>query len=101
MLNRELLKIAFLSTSPPRECGLATFTQDLIDAIDEIGTVSTAVIAVNNGIKREYGDKVIFEINQNVQKEYKELADKINHSDILIIFTGHALAAFIQASSSI
>ena len=54
MIGKKILNIAFLSTIPPRECGLATFTQDLIDAIDESGAVNTYVIAVNNKTRRKY-----------------------------------------------
>lgn len=89
MIKKKLLNVAFLSTSPPRECGLATFTQDLIDAIDVSGVVSTSVIAVNNSKHREYGDKVIYEINQNNQKDYIELAEKLNHSNIDILVIEH------------
>jgi glycosyltransferase involved in cell wall biosynthesis len=89
MSNEKLLNIAFLSTSPPRECGLATFTQDLIDAIDASGIVDTNFIAVNNSIHREYSDKVIYEINQNNQKDYMELAQKLNHSNIDLLVIEH------------
>jgi len=87
MANNKLLNVAFLSTSPPRECGLATFTQDLIEAIDANGVVNTNVIAVNNSKHREYGEKVIYEIDQDNQKDYIELAEKLNHSnmDVLVI----------------
>jgi polysaccharide biosynthesis protein PslF len=87
MINNKTINIAFLSTSPPRECGLATFTQDLVDAIDANGVVDTNIIAVNNSKPRVYGNKVIFEINQNNQKDYLELAQKLNHSnmDLLVI----------------
>jgi glycosyltransferase involved in cell wall biosynthesis len=97
MINNKLLNIAFLSTSPPRECGLATFTQDLIDAIDAIdaaGTVNTKVIAVNNSKHRDYSNKVIYEINQNTQKDYTELAEKLNNSDIDLLVIEHEFGIY-------
>jgi len=89
MAKHKLLNVVFLSTSPPRECGLATFTQDLIEAIDVNHVVSTNVIAVNNSKHREYGDKVICEIDQNNQKDYIELAEKLNHSKIDLLVIEH------------
>lgn len=88
MLNNTL-NIAFLSTFPPRECGIATFTQDLIEAIDAEGTVNTSVIAINNFTKRDYSDKVLYQINQNNQKDYKELAQKLNRSNIDLLVIEH------------
>ncbi len=86
MLNNKLLNIAFLSTSPPRQCGLATFTQDLIDAKR---VVDTNVIAVNKSKHRDYSNKVIYEINQNNQNDYIELAHKLNHSNIDLLVIEH------------
>jgi len=94
MLNNKVLNIAFLSTCPPRECGLATFTQDLIDAIDVTGVVKTNFIAVNNDKHREYSSKVIYEINQNTQKDYTELAQKLNHSDIDLLVIEHEFGIY-------
>lgn len=89
MSNKKLLNIAFLSTIPPRECGIATFTQDIIDAIDLNGVVNTNVIAVNNSVQRDYSDKVIYEINQKDQNDYIELAHKLNNSNIDILVIEH------------
>ena len=61
-------KIAFLSTYPPRECGLATFTQDLVTAIDHTGLIDTGVISINNSIKYSYDNKVIAGIEQHEKK---------------------------------
>lgn len=89
MLKNKLLNIAFLSTIPPRACGIATFTQDLIDAIDATGVVDTNVIAINNSKPRVYGTKVIYEINQDVEQDYVELAHKLNHSNIDLLVIEH------------
>ncbi|MDF2675226.1 MAG: glycosyltransferase [Clostridiales bacterium] len=89
MIKNKLLNIAFLSTSPPRECGIAAFTQDLIDAIDVAGVVDTNIIAINNSKHRDYGNKVIYEINQNDQSDYKELAQKLNNSNIDLLVIEH------------
>lgn len=89
MLKNKLLNIAFLSTYTPRECGIATFTEDLINAIDATGVVDTNVIAINNSKHREYSNKVIYEINQNDQKDYIELAEKLNHSNIDLLVIEH------------
>lgn len=82
-------KIAFLSTYPPRECGLATFTQDLITEIDNIGTVETRVIAVSNSSQDLYDHKVESSIRQNERSDYIELALKLNNSDTDLLVIEH------------
>ncbi len=47
-LNR-VKDVAFLSTYPPRECGLATFTEDLVNEITKAGQVRAHVSAVAKG----------------------------------------------------
>jgi polysaccharide biosynthesis protein PslF len=82
-------KITILSTYPPRECGLATFTQDLITAIDETGAVETSVIAVSNSLQDVYDHKVEHSIRQFRRSDYIELAHKINDSDTDMLIIEH------------
>jgi len=89
MTKNKLFNIAFLSTYPPRECGIATFTQDLTDAIDSTGVVDTSIIAVNDSKRRDYSNKVIYEINQTNRKDYIKLAYKLSHSNIDLLVIEH------------
>jgi hypothetical protein len=79
--------IAFLSTFPPRECGIATFTEDLITTMDRHGIVNTHVIAISNSDNCSYDKKVMAEIKQNEQSDYIDMAKKLNesHIDLLVI----------------
>jgi len=79
------MNIGFLSTYPPRECGLATFTEDLINEIDKIGPVRSSVIAVSNG--EVYDDpRVGYKLSQHQRAEYFRTALWINnHLDLLVI----------------
>lgn len=83
------IKIAFLSTYPPRECGLATFTQDLVTALDDIGGFDTRVIAVTNEEDDQYDGKVIAKIRQHEQADYRKAAAELNRSDIDLLVIEH------------
>jgi len=62
-------QIAYLSSYPPRECGIATFTKDLIDTIEELYGFNPSVLAINQkGAIYNYEDRVKIEI----KREYKE-----------------------------
>jgi glycosyltransferase involved in cell wall biosynthesis len=80
--------IVFLSTSLPRECGIATFTQDLLDEFTKLqGFNKPRVIAMNNNGNYRYTDQVIREINQHQLSDYIDAAEEINQSntDLLVI----------------
>lgn len=74
--------IIFLSTFPPRECGIATFTQDLASAFDQLfsATIETKIIAMNADAfsRHTYGKKVIFEITETDSQSYIEAAQRLN-----------------------
>ena len=94
MKNYKRAKIAFLSTYPPRECGLATFTQDLITAIDSCGEIDTKVIAVTNEENDVYDSKVIAKIAQQEQADYIKAAKALNNSDIDLLVIEHEYGIF-------
>ena len=84
------MKIAYISTYPPRECGLATFNQNLIKAINANFTnqhlsETSVVIAMNNSDdvnEYKYPSEVKCVIRQNIQSDYNAAADFINESDV-------------------
>jgi glycosyltransferase involved in cell wall biosynthesis len=82
---KETLKIIYLSSFPPRECGIATFTADLTNAMDDLleSAIESRVAAVNiDDISRyHYPRKVIFQIDQYSQREYIQTAERINAMD--------------------
>ena len=74
--------IVYLSTYPPRECGIATFSRDLTRAFDEmyVPREESKVIALNaNGvIGYNYSKRVLFGIDQYKKGDYKLAAEKMN-----------------------
>jgi glycosyltransferase involved in cell wall biosynthesis len=93
------MKVGFIGTYPPRECGIATFTQSLLNAIQSGSDVSansdTLVIAMNDFKKGyEYPPEVVFTIDQEDQQDYIKAADFINYSDIDVCLLQHEYGIF-------
>ena len=89
MANHTQMNIAFLSTYPPRECGLATFTQDLVLQLIKIPAVSnTRIVAVSNDAI-PYESIVMAELDQYGRSSYRETADRINRSKIDLLVVEH------------
>ncbi|MGE5613112.1 MAG: glycosyltransferase family 4 protein [Bacillota bacterium] len=94
MATNRSRNIAFLSTYPPRECGLATFTQDLARELDNVGLIGKPkVIAVSNK-DYEYGKRVLMELRQHERKSYRETAEAINNSSIELVVLEHEYGIF-------
>jgi glycosyltransferase involved in cell wall biosynthesis len=74
--------IVFLATYPPRECGIATFMDDLINNFDQLFATSgkAKVVAMNPDLLQtyDYPKKVILQISENKPADYLAAAKKLN-----------------------
>nr|WP_199158356.1 glycosyltransferase [Pedobacter sp. ASV2] len=82
------MKIAYISTYPPRECGLATFNQNLVNALGlnpSYNSKKSFIVALNESDNLEehaYPSEVKFVIRQQNQDDYIEAANFINNSEV-------------------
>ncbi|RZL17114.1 MAG: glycosyltransferase, partial [Pedobacter sp.] len=80
------MKIAYISSYPPRECGIATFNHNLLRAIGfnkNAVSEESFVVAMNDADsidEYEYPKEVKYIIRQENQKDYIRAADYINTS---------------------
>ena len=94
-MNKQL-KVLFIGTYVPKECGIATFTYDLLNSVSgEYNDVHCEVIAVNDPSEiYDYPAEVVFQIEKDKIEDYYRAADYINQSDIDIICLQHEFGLF-------
>ncbi len=85
------LKIVFVSSWPPRQCGIGTFTQDLCNAILKYNNKSLAFVAAINDIGSEYDYESIVkcEIEQENLDSLDRAARYINESGAGVVSIQH------------
>ena len=92
-------QILILSSYPPRQCGIATYTKDLVDALSPVknGSFSVVVCALEKGkYERDYPAEVKFILDTSITEEYVELAKKINKDEtIKMVFIQHEFGLFM------
>jgi glycosyltransferase involved in cell wall biosynthesis len=88
-------KVVFISSFPPRKCGIATFTSDLINStsLAAKGEFEPLVVTMRSD-GHKYTDPVKFEIRQNVKSDYICAADYINFSHIDLVCVQHEFGLF-------
>jgi glycosyltransferase involved in cell wall biosynthesis len=77
--GKKMMNVLFLSTYPPRACGIATFTQDLVRALNKTGKIETGIVAISDG-DYDYPTEVRFSLNQQDANDYPAVAERINTS---------------------
>lgn len=96
------MRIACISTYPPRECGIATFNNNLICAINsnfggQNSDHERFVVALNESEDLDqysYPPEVKFIIRQNLQDDYLEAANYINQSGAEACIIEHEFGIF-------
>lgn len=88
--------IAFLGTYTPRECGIATFTKDLIDSIDLLDEFAPARVISVNEIETiyDYDSRVKQQIRQDFEEDYIQAANYINTSKINAVNLQHEFGIY-------
>ncbi len=88
-----LAEILVITSYPPRECGIATYSQDLIKALNKqfSKSLSIKVCALESGeTSYTYPNEVKYVLKTSIAADYEILASKIN-SDYLVktVFIQH------------
>jgi glycosyltransferase involved in cell wall biosynthesis len=94
-LRNRIQTVAMLGSYTPRQCGIATFTKDLREAIaGEIGD-GAGVIAMDDEIDSyDYPNEVRYQINQHRVGDYITAADILNNEQIDAAIIQHEYGIF-------
>ena len=89
-------RIALLGNHLPRQCGIATFTTDLSDAIAAVEpSLDCFVLAMNDGLRRHaYPARVRFELTDSDLGAYTRAADFLNVNAVDVVSLQHEYGIF-------
>jgi len=101
------INISFISSYLPRQCGIATFTNDLANSITKLlgkdlsEDDSVQVTALNNNTEGyKYSPEVTFEIKDQQLNDYKEAAYFLNLSSSEVVNLQHEFGLYGGESGS-
>jgi glycosyltransferase involved in cell wall biosynthesis len=92
-----LPEILFVTSYPPRECGIATYSQDLIAALNnkfkKSFDIKIAALQLT-GDNYDYPDVVKYTLDTDNSNSYEELAKTINSRKIELVVIQHEFGLF-------
>lgn len=89
-------RVALIGNSPPRLCGIATFTRDVAQALNAaFPDIALDLYAMNDpGSAHKYGPEVTCSIDQDDLRDYLQAARRINESGADIVLVQHEYGIF-------
>jgi len=86
----------FVSTYVPTRCGLAMYTKDLADAVDEArDDAVSSVLAVSNGREQlDYSNRVMHTLDADEPEACGEAAEFCNESDCSVVCLQHDYSVY-------
>ncbi|MFC5283491.1 glycosyltransferase [Pedobacter alpinus] len=104
MTTNTLPEILVLTTFPPRECGIATYSQDLVKALNNKFEKSfrLQICALESDHeKHSYSDEVKYTLNTDKAEAYGKLAKEIQQNDaVKIVLIQHEFGLFEKTESN-
>jgi glycosyltransferase involved in cell wall biosynthesis len=95
-------RIAIIGNYLPRQCGIATFTTDLCDAVStEFGTERLFALPVNDpDSEYSYPERVRFELTEEELPSYDRAAEFLNFTNVDLVCVQHEYGIFGGAAGS-
>ena len=94
-------RVAFVGSYPPRECGIGTFTYDVVNSYDAIDPSRLSVVAAVNDYGQmydydlhDYQGRVRYQIEADDLDSYIEVANQINQSRVQVVNIQHEYGLF-------
>ncbi len=89
-------EVAYVSTFPPKKCGIATFTSDLVNSISLLKNLKAQkIISIEDGRLLKPSDESSgYKIGRDSIEDYVLMADFINHSPINVVNIQHEFGIF-------
>jgi glycosyltransferase involved in cell wall biosynthesis len=87
----------FMSSFPPRECGIATFTKDVVDSLDRAYGTSSQVVCIDEpgGEARSYTAGIIAaRLQQDDRESYRSVARAVNAHSAELLNVQHEYGLF-------
>lgn len=86
----------FMGSFPPRECGIATFTKDVVDSYDRAFHTKSEIIAIDEpgGEIRTYGPEIVARLMEEDRESYRYVASVINAHPAKLLNIQHEYGLF-------
>src|ERR1700690_3442295 len=95
-LRAEAHTVAYVSTYPPRACGIATFTRDLSDAIRQSQqNLGAAIMAISEADRlAAYPAQVRWTIDQHDPHSWQRAAEQLNTASVDLVCIQHEFGLY-------